>query len=234
MSVKIFDVDGLGAVKLQKRRGTRSLRLSLTPQGEVKVSMPLWVPYRLGVEFAKNKQAWILKNRFQPSFLKDGQVIGKAHRLVFMSSSSASRASSRVVAQRVRVTYPASQRVADRAVQQAAQRGALKAVQAEAEALLPERLNELAQQYGYSYKTLHLKHLRSKWGSCSHRAEITLNVFLMTLPWDLIDYVMLHELVHTKVLRHGEPFWQQMANHLPKVQALRKRLRGHQPTFSSL
>jgi predicted metal-dependent hydrolase len=233
MSVKIFEVDGIGPVKLQKRKGTRSLRLSLTPQGEVKVSLPTWVPYRLGVEFAKNKQTWILKHRFQPSFLSDGQVVGKAHRLVFVASLTASRASSHVAAQRIRVTYPASWRTADRLVQQAAQRGALRAVQTEAEALLPGRLKGLARQHGYSYSALRLKHLRAKWGSCNHRAEITLNVFLMTLPWDLIDYVLLHELVHTKVLRHGEPFWRQLAQHMPHVQALRKRLRDYQPTFST-
>jgi predicted metal-dependent hydrolase len=160
-----------------------------------------------------------------------GQLIGKSHRLEFVGSPSARRASVRLSGQTVRVTYPLKDHLGDQQVQQAAQRGSIKALQQQAEALLPDRLATLAKQHGFTYSGVSIKHLRSKWGSCDHRAHITLNVFLMTLPWELIDYVLVHELVHTKVLRHGEPFWREMAQHLPHVEHLRKQLRTHQPAF---
>ncbi len=233
MSVKLFEVAGLGTVRLQKRRGTRHLRLSLGANGDIRVSLPAWVPYRLGLEFVQNKHDWIIKHRTQPSLLVDRQVIGKAHRLEFVATSRNSRPSSRIAGNLVRVTYPVSYQPADKTVQATARRGATKALQTEAEALLPDRLQALARKYGFQYRGLRLKHLRSKWGSCDQQTVITLNVFLMTLPWELIDYVMLHELVHTKVLRHGPPFWQEMAVHTPNTQQLRKRLRTYQPTFHS-
>ena len=233
MSVKIFEVDGLGSVRLQKRRGTRHLRLTLSPQGEVHVSLPAWTPYKLGLEFVKNKRDWIEKHRAEPTFLTNKQAIGKAHRLEFLPSSSTTRPTSRLTSNTIRITYPAMWATSDTRVQQAARRGAIKALQAEAEALLPGRLQQLAARHDFRYRSLRIKHLHSKWGSCDQTGAITLNSFLMTLPWDLIDYVLLHELMHTKVLRHGEPFWQAMQVQLPKVQAVRKELRRRQPTFHS-
>ncbi len=230
MTVKIFDVEGIGPVKLQKRRGTKHLKVALSAQGEIKVSLPAWVPYKLGLEFTRSKKDWILEHRSLPISLADGQSIGKAHRLQFIHGKS-EKVSSRLNDNLVRVTYPVNNSVTDQVVQKAAQRGAIKALQKEADALLPDRLSSLATKNGYKYQSVQIKHLRSKWGSCNHKAEITLNLFLMTLPWELIDYVLLHELVHTKVLRHGKPFWSEIGSKEPKVQALRKRLRSYQPTF---
>ncbi len=234
MSVKHYEVAGLGPVAFYKRRGTRHLRITLTAAGAIKVSMPPWAPYRLAIEFVKNKQAWVDKHRMLPQFLKDGQAIGKAHHLEFVPQNTTTRPSGRLSGNAVRVSYSASLAPTEPNVQQAAQRSALKALQKEATALLPNRLAMLAAQHGFSYKSLRIKHLRSKWGSCNHHQEITLNSFLMTLPWELIDYVMVHELVHTKVLRHGEPFWTEMERYLPNTQALRKRTKLYQPTFHAL
>lgn len=231
MAIKYVEVDGLGKIRLQKRRDTRNLRIALTPDGEVRVSLPAWAPYRLGIEFAQHRQTWVIKHRRPATVLKHGQLIGKSHRLQFISNAKTSRPSARLIAQQIRITIPAILQPDDPNVQQAAFRGSLKALQHEAKALLPPRLEVLARKHGFSYKNVQVKQLRSKWGSCNHRAEITLNVFLMTLPWQLIDYVLLHELVHTKVLRHGEPFWNEMQQHLPNAKILRKEMRQYQPAF---
>jgi predicted metal-dependent hydrolase len=55
----------------------------------------------------------------------------------------------------------------------------------------------------------------------------------MQLPWDCIDYVLLHELTHTKVMRHGSVFWEAMAAVLPNVIEMRKRMRDHHPILHS-
>lgn len=231
MAIKFVEVEGLGKVRLQKRRGTRNLRIAITPEGEIRVSLPAWAPYKLGVEFARHKHTWVIKHRRPATLLKHGQLIGKSHRLYFAPTTGANRPSARLAARQVRVIVPIALLPDDQAVQQAAFRGSLKALHKEAQALLPTRLDNLANKHGFIYASMQVKHLRSKWGSCNHLGEITLNVFLMMLPWPLIDYVLLHELVHTKVLRHGEPFWTEMKKHSPNVQVVRRELRKHQPTF---
>jgi len=234
MAIKTVEIAGLGTVRLQKRRGTRNLRISITAQGDIRVSLPPWVPYKLAIEFAERKRDWILKHRVQHLALSDGQVIGKAHRVQFLSSSTASRPSSRVGPNIIRVTYPVHLPTTDKTVQETALRGAIKALRAEAQSLLPTRLQNMALKHDFTYTQVQIKYLRSKWGSCNHLREITLNSFLMTLPWELIDYVLLHELVHTKILRHGEPFWQEMNRQNPQTTKLRKQIRERRPSFSSL
>ncbi len=229
MPVKIFEVDGIGPVNFYKRSGAKHLRITLTPQGSIKVTLPRWVPYKVGIEFAQNKKQWILQHHTQPEQLYDGQRVGKAHRLLFVSKASIGRAVVRIDGSVIKVSFGAQTSVT--AIQAAAQRGSLKALCIEAESLLPQRLARLAEQHSFHYHSVKVKHLRSKWGSCSHRQEILLNTFLMTLKWELIDYVLLHELVHTKVLRHGEPFWKEVAKVAPNHKALRKELRIHKPTF---
>jgi predicted metal-dependent hydrolase len=119
--------------------------------------------------------------------------------------------------------------VHDQAVQNAARKASIRALRKEAEVLLPQRLQTLAQQTGLGYASVTVKQLKSRWGSCSADKDITLNLFLMQLPWHLIDYVLIHELTHTKVMRHGPPFWAEMESHLAGAKALRKEISKQQP-----
>ena len=65
----------------------------------------------------------------------------------------------------------------------------------------------LALQHGFHYNGVTIKDMSSRWGSCSNRKHINLSLLLMTLPWHLIDYVLLHELCHTVELNHSDRFW---------------------------
>lgn len=76
----------------------------------------------------------------------------------------------------------------------------------EAERLLPLRLKALAQKHRFVYAGVKISDLKSRWGSCNTSGNITLSLSLMLLPWHLIDYVLLHELCHTKVMNHGKDF----------------------------
>ncbi len=103
----------------------------------------------------------------------------------------------------------------------------------QAEQLLPNRLASLAGTHGFEYGSISVKQLKGRWGSCDHQKNITLNLFLMQLPWELIDYVLLHELTHTNILRHGPDFWRAMEAVLPAVKNARKTLRAYQPVLYS-
>jgi predicted metal-dependent hydrolase len=115
----------------------------------------------------------------------------------------------------------------DASVQAAARKASIRALRSEATLLLPPRLAELAQRHGFSYGEVSVKPLKTRWGSCDQAGNITLNIFLMQLPWHLIDYVLLHELTHTRIMRHGPPFWEAMEHLLPNVTAIRKEMREH-------
>lgn len=232
MATKQVEIPGIGAVTLYKRRGNRSLRLSVGLNGEVRVSLPYWVPYRAAIEFAKGKATWIASHQAERNpLLRHGQLIGKAHRLTF-ETTAAARTTTRVLPTEVRIMHPLALPASDDAVQTKAQQASIKALKQEAERLLPARLRMLAEQHGFSFKSVDVKQLKSRWGSCNSLQEITLNLFLMQLPWHLIDYVLMHELTHTRIMQHGDPFWSELESHLPSAKALRDEINTYQPVLS--
>lgn len=233
MATKQVMLDTIGAVTLYKRRGNRSLRLSIATSGEIRVSMPHWLPYKAGEQFALSKAQWILAHQAKnsPSHLQHGQQVGKAHRLYFESSYSASKVGTRLRPNEIYITHPLSLNIEHPHVQEAARSASIRALRKEAEQLLPQRLHALSEQTGLDYKSIEVKQLKRRWGSCSSSKEITLNIFLMQLPWHLIDYVLMHELTHTRVMRHGTPFWQEFERHVPLARKLRNEINRFQPSF---
>lgn len=234
MATKIIEIPEIGAVTLYKRRGNRSLRLSVSADGEIRVSLPSWVPYKAGEQFAKSKADWIAAQKIAPrKGLQHGQAVGKAHRLHFEPSAAATKVSTRLRQNQIEITHPSAYEALHPAVQKAAHDASIRALRKEAEVLLPQRLRDLAQKTGFTYKSVGVKQLKSRWGSCSAQQEIILNLYLMQLPWHLIDYVLLHELTHTKVMRHGAPFWKELERHVPHAKRLRKEIGNYQPFLMS-
>lgn len=229
MATKQIDVPGIGTVTLYKRRGSRHIRLSVTATGKVRVTMPTWVPYQAGIEFAKQKQTWLAAQRPTEPPLQHGMPIGKEHRLQFEAVAKGLKISSRLASPFIRIKVPRDVAPDSAEVQAICHKAAIRALKQEAEGVLPGRLRRLAQAHGFNFRSVEVKHLKSRWGSCNHRQEIVLNCFLMQLPWPLIDYVLLHELVHTKIMAHGPKFWQEMSRHVPDLASIRKQMRTRRP-----
>ena len=234
MPNKIFALDDELAIKIYKRKSSRNLRLSVTSDGEVRVSIPAWAPYRVGVEFARSRQAWIRAQARSPQLLADDQAIGKAHHLSFVAVTGTQKTNSRLSGGTIRIRYPVGADPQSAAVQQVANAAGVRALRLQAEQLLPQRLAVLAAQHDFDYADVSIKRLKGRWGSCDNNRQIVLNLFLMQLPWELIDYVLLHELTHTRILRHGTDFWQAMDEVLADSKQLRRKLRAHQPVLTSL
>lgn len=76
----------------------------------------------------------------------------------------------------------------------------------EAKTLLPARVEFLAEKFGFRYGRVTIRASRSKWGSCSGENNISLSLFVMTLPEQLRDYVIIHELCHTVHHNHSASF----------------------------
>lgn len=75
-----------------------------------------------------------------------------------------------------------------------------------AKSILPPRLERLSKQCGLSYTSVKINSSQGRWGSCSGRKDINLSYYLVLLPSHLIDYVLLHELCHTREMNHSERF----------------------------
>jgi predicted metal-dependent hydrolase len=90
------------------------------------------------------------------------------------------------------------------------------------------RLEHLAKKHGFHYNKVSTRNQRTRWGSCSLKNNISLNLKLVLLPEELIDYVLLHELVHTRVHDHSKKFWDLLDRYIGNSKALAKRLRTNE------
>jgi predicted metal-dependent hydrolase len=90
--------------------------------------------------------------------------------------------------------------------------------------MLQDRVKELAGLYGFSFNRVFIRRQRTRWGSCSDKNNINLNLKLASLPEMLRDYVILHELVHTRIKNHGHDFWQELGKYVGDARGLRGRL----------
>jgi predicted metal-dependent hydrolase len=230
VATKSVEVEGIGTVALHKRRGARNIRLSITHSGEVRVTLPFWAPYKAGIDFILSKSEWILEQKPEVQLIHQGYQVGKAHHISF-EPGQGSGISTRISGNKVRVLLPLGIRWDSPVAQEAANSVGIRALKKEARQLLPHRLKVLAEQYGYDFRDVSVKQLKGRWGSCSEQKDIVLNCFLMKLPWELIDYVLLHELAHTRVMAHGTPFWNEMEHHTPHVKRLRKAIKEYKPTL---
>ena len=80
----------------------------------------------------------------------------------------------------------------------------------EAKRILPGQTSFLADKHGFSFSSIKIQSSKSRWGSCSQGRNINLSFYLLLLPQHLVDYVILHELCHTKEMNHSPKFWQWM------------------------
>jgi predicted metal-dependent hydrolase len=83
----------------------------------------------------------------------------------------------------------------------------IKSLRQKAKIAIPQRTSELAAKYGFSYSAVSVKNMHSRWGSCSYDNRLNFTIFLINLPVELMDYVILHELCHTVHKNHGTHFW---------------------------
>lgn len=98
----------------------------------------------------------------------------------------------------------------------------------EARENLEKRLSELAEQHNFQYNRVSIRSQRTRWGSCSSKDNISLNMKLLHLPQQLIDYILLHELVHTRVKNHSKDFWNELETVVPNARTVDEQLREYQ------
>jgi len=91
---------------------------------------------------------------------------------------------------------------------------------------LTQRISEYSQIMKLSYTGLKFRKMKSRWGSCNSRREITLNTQLIKVKKELIDYVVVHELAHLVHMNHSKDFHCLVEQYLPNSKLLRQQLKN--------
>jgi hypothetical protein len=232
MAVKRFNIDDLGIVNVYKRRGAKSLKLSVSHSGEIRVVIPSWVPYKAALNFAKSKRGWLSSQQGKIPKLKftSGLGVGQEHRLIIHEGpydkirTQIKNGDAKLFINPNDIdTDEFRSKVYDLCI---------RVLKLETEKNVFSRLIELAERNDFQYRNLKAKRLKTRWGSCNQSNDITINIFLVQLPEELIDYVLLHELVHTRVLHHKKDFWDELSKYVTDLKIKKREMKKFKPELS--
>lgn len=92
---------------------------------------------------------------------------------------------------------------------------------------LPARLLELAALHGFTVRRITIRNQRTRWGSCSRNATISLNWRLIQTPPHVRDYIFLHELAHLREMNHSSRFWREVERLCPDYKNAERWLKQH-------
>lgn len=221
-----LDFPDIGSVIVTKKRGMSSIRMRISPKGDVHVSAPWSVPKSYIAAFVRDRKDWIAENTAKsPVILTDGMIVGHNTRLFFIEN--AARNHSSISTAGLHIKLKGKFAPTDKGQQSYIEKKVIMAMQNEAENILLPRLNSLANHFDHHFNQAYVKRLSSRWGSCDQDKNITLNVFIVQLPAHLRDYVMLHELTHTKYMNHSADFWAHMERLMPGSKKIKKELKEY-------
>ena len=100
-----------------------------------------------------------------------------------------------------------------------------------ARTVIAARVNYFAVEHGFSYGRIAIRDQKRCWGSCSTKRNLNFNYKLLFLPFELLDYIVVHELCHLRHFHHRKEFWLEVEKIIPeykeRVSALRDIERTH-------
>ena len=222
-------------VLFKKKKGIRRLSIRINKTGEIIVTLPYLVSFREAEKFLLSRKTWVEKTRIRVTegnpkqTFAYGQVLETHFHKVFVVKTEKTKLSCSHNAGRLTIFIPETIDIDHENAQAYIKTSIIELLRNEAKKYLPTRLKQLANEYSYSFQEVRIKNMKSRWGSCSARNNINLNLHLMRLPKEYIDYVLLHELVHTVHKNHGLKFWNELNHKLPQAPGLSKIIRKINP-----
>lgn len=226
----IIQDEEFGKITIRRSARATQVRLRVAPDGTLRASLPLYAPTFLVkrlIRTSRPELRQLLSHSHPDTNYTDGSRIGKSHVLTIIEGNTLQ---AKRKGQHIIVTVPASKSVHDADVVRVIRDGVIAALRVEAKNYLPRRLSFLAQKYGFSYEKARFSHASGRWGSCSSHGTISLNIALMKLPFELIDYVIIHELSHTRHMNHSAEFWDLVGQADPLYKEHRRALKQEAPT----
>lgn len=181
-----------------ERKSVKYARLRITPQMEVRLTVPLYMPESEVRRFLTERQLWIEKTL--------ATVTARRRQAAEMLAVGANE-----------LLYLGEGVEPPIAVQDAI--AVEKWYKQQAKIIFSNRLQELSRKHSLPYQKLFVRDTRTKWGSCSSYKNIGLNWRLIKAPLWVLDYVILHELAHTVHMNHSASYWQLVKKICPEYEA---------------
>lgn len=205
------------------RSKRKTLALIVKPDGSLIVRVPMRTSEKVIREFIETHAAWVKKKQAEafallpaaPKQYAPGEMfmyLGNTHPLEIVKG------------QKKPLLLDGNFKLAE-SVQGKAKVVFEKWYREQAKKILTERVDHYARQYDFQYKRVGITSARTRWGSCSADGALNFSWRLILTPLEAVDYVAVHELVHTVFHNHSKRFWKRVETIMPDYKERRKWLR---------
>lgn len=212
--MKKVQIEGLGEVTFKKSSKAKYIRLRVEPFKGVVVTVPTYLNYEFGINAVMGKYEW-LSARLQEVSQKERELEYAEHsfpmQLKFYTIQ-VQRTTDTTPKRKFKngvafLLIPDTWSFTGGDCQEFISESVNKVLRQEAKIYLTGRVQHFSALHQLSIGKVTIRDTKTRWGSCSYQNNISLSLHLMKLPDHLIDYVVLHELAHTKEKNHQRPFW---------------------------
>lgn len=205
--------------KIRRSPKAKNVRLRVSEEKGLEVVVPENNQLTNIQGFLYQKETWILsklklmeenvaqKRAAQEDALFIIRYLGKDYRVVMILDNS-SPIRVELKGEKAFLTLPQNREELLRQVIDAWYRWAAKS-------LFEERVSFWSERMNVSYNTIFVKNQKTRWGSCSKQQNISLNLRIIMAPFEVVDYIIIHELAHLKEMNHSKRFWQVVQDFCP-------------------
>lgn len=235
-------------VEVMRRAYQRSLKISVRPNGHIRVTAGKSVPQKAIHRFLYQHQEWIdkvlfeygeFRKKYPPKQYLQGEgflYLGQYVFLDFQCGKTRNKPSFKVKGQVLQVSVPEKEWNAGYLSypQPHIKPWLLKFYQSEGKKILAQRTKEFSQTMKLYPTSISFRSQKTRWGSCSSRGNISLNWRLLAAPSEVLDYVVIHELAHLKQPNHSKDFWRLVQQYSPNYEVHKNWLQRHHYDFDFL
>ena len=211
------------AVHLVRQPRAKRYLLRLQPDGTARLVIPRRGSRAEALRFLERSEAWLLKQRAQwkprqPRPWTEGtHFLFRGDKVILGVEPAAGRVRLSFADQHLSVAHPLPDY----------SKVVLAHLQRLAEKELVLRTRELARQHDIAIRSITVRAQKTRWGSCSARGTISLNWRLIHAPDSVVDYLIIHELMHRRQMNHSARYWKLVEEAHPDYRAAEQWLRKH-------
>ena len=206
------------------RSRRKSVAVIVLPDGALEVRAPLGLPGGRIQEFVESHTDWIQKQQRRARLAAPlpAKKFTDGESFLFLGQSHPLRI---VPHQRPALAFDGKTFRLSRSGLPKAREYFARWYKTQAQDMLTAYVQALATEHGFTYQKVRISSARTRWGSCSSKGTLSFTWRLMMAPLEVVNYVLMHELLHTKIHNHSKIFWHGMVKLLPDYWQQRTWLR---------
>ncbi len=210
------------------RSKRKRIGLYVHPDSTVTVRAPLRTPLFLIKQVVANRANWILDKQTKAK-KKYGSIKKREYRVGELFWYLGKKYPLAIVQQKEKIIWDGKRFSLQMGTE--GEKAFIQWYRDTARIVITERVNMYSREQNLPYHNMRITSAKTRWGSCSGENNLNFTWRLIMAPLDVIDYVVVHELVHTKEKNHGPAFWKSLKAIIPDAKKKQHFLKNHGPHF---